>query len=219
MTDCDWTNPHGGRQWRRLDDGRIEVEDAGVPRTNGPPRSMELFWEDFGEQVESARADLEAHFDFPEHLAAYVGAMAAAEASRRPHSLHMDPESVREEPGFESDEQTPQRVSAGLLQTLLSTAHQMQDTYGLWSPEATREDLFEPGKSILAGLAYMGHQAGEHHWDPVLVCAAYNAGGVYESENAFRLRVYGVSRIWRYVRYFNDFLAADPICLTEGGGA
>src|SRR4029078_6793694 len=62
-------------------------------------------------------------------------------------------DAVREEPGYTSDEATPNRVSIGLTQTLLSTAREaMQMSFD-------RNWLLDPANAIEAGTAYIGQQS------------------------------------------------------------
>lgn len=121
-----------------------------------------------------------------------------------------NPNALRKEPGCDlvDPERTPHRVSPGLMQTLLSTAREARSM-----PELRLNDLFNPKESIAAGAAYIWRQARTTRFDPPLVAAAYNAGGVYYnsgSANAWRLRQYpiGTSKhVDRFVRFFNAAMA------------
>src|SRR5207253_652812 len=94
-------------------------------------------------------------------------------------------DAVRLEPGYVSDEQTPHKVSPGLMQTLISTAREtMQMSFD-------RSWLLQPGNSILAGSSYIARQASLTGFDPPLVAAAYNAGKLaYQNggQNRWKLR-------------------------------
>lgn len=197
----EWHNPHGGRKWKLVPKG-IESETDGVDRTHGPPITMRTLWEDFGEHIDHACWEMNVPVDV-------VAAMIPIEAARTSDG-HYDPESIREEPGYVSDEETPHRVSPGLMQTLISTARDMAEKYDLYDPsEVDRKMLFEPSHSLMLGTAYLAHQIERYGRDPVLLCAAYNAGSVRDTDrNPWRLRVYGATRLDRYVRWFNDFRAA-----------
>jgi peptidoglycan hydrolase-like protein with peptidoglycan-binding domain len=124
-----------------------------------------------------------------------------------------DPLAAREEPGFTSDRATPQRVSVGLMQTLISTA---RGTLGM--AEIDRAWLLVPDNSIRAGTAYIARQRRQTLLDPPVVACAYNAGGVYENRgpaNRWRMRQYPLGtghHADRFVLWFNDALrmyAAD----------
>lgn len=129
---------------------------------------------------------------------------AGVEVRGRVNALRMDPVSLRYESEFVSPEDTPGRVSAGLMQTLLSTARDMADRYPDTAPRAALSgarrkvelgDLLIPELSILWGAAYMRHLIDREAeratiprlledgraaggMDFVLMTGAYNAGGI-----------------------------------------
>lgn len=127
----------------------------------------------------------------------------------------------REEPGYESDERTPHRVSVGLMQTLISTARQVMPLPED-DPDMTRitaATLEDPAQSILAGASYIESQAPRTRLDPPVVACAYNAGAVYEqtgAENRWRMRQYPIGtgrHADRFVIFFNHamrLIAEDP---------
>ena len=125
--------------------------------------------------------------------------------------MRFDPVSLRHEPGFESDYETPHRVSAGLMQTLLSTAQQMASKHDMPVPSRARE-LYDPRTSIMLGAAYCAHQREKYddgvegfEFDFVHLTGAYNAGGVYfNRDSPFRLRTYSPTRTERAIRWHND---------------
>lgn len=198
----DFHNPfEGGKKWRLTPEG-IEVENEGFPRTPGKPVTMITLWEDFGDEITYAGRELGVPVDM-------IAAMIPIEAVRDEDG-HYDPESIREEPGYESDSKTPHRVSPGLMQTLIETAKRMASKYGLIEvDEVDRELLFDPHYSILLGGAYIDYQIDRYKADPVIICGAYNAGSLFEtSKNEWRIRTYGATRMDRYVAWFNDFHAA-----------
>lgn len=197
-----WHRRFGGKEWRLTPEG-IEVKEEGHVRTEGPPLTMTYLWEDFGDHFLSASRKLDCPVDIP-------AAMVPIEAARKQGSLRFDPESVREEPGFESDEETPHKVSPGLMQTLISTARRMADKYDLVdSKKVDREFLFEAEHSILLGMAYCKDRIEVYGPDPILICGAYNAGSVRETDDSeWRIETYSPTRMDKYARYFNDFHAA-----------
>lgn len=203
MTDenlTEWHSKYGGREWRLTNEG-IETRE-GIERTAGEPITMRTIWDDFGDDIQHACWEMDVSPDV-------VAAMIPIEAARQSDG-HYDPESVREEPGYTSDEETPHRVSPGVMQTLISTARDMAGKYDLYDEDdVDRQMLFEPKHSIMLGTAYLAHQIERYGRDPVLLCAAYNAGSVRETgRNPWKLRVYGKTRLDRYVAWFNDFHAA-----------
>ncbi len=112
---------------------------------------------------------------------------------------------MREEPGYVSDQANPDKVSPGLMQTLISTARQV-----LADPSIDRHWLFEPGNAIRAGTAYITSQWKVTNLDPPKVACAYNSGGVYyngSSANCWKMRQYPIGtqeHADRFVKWFND---------------
>lgn len=207
---CEWHNPKDGKEWRKQPKG-LEVKEEGFPRTPGEPVSVQYLWEDHGDELKQASWE----FDVPVDI---VVAMIPIEANRKDNN-RFDPESLREEPGYISDEKTPHLVSPGIMQTLISTARRTADKHDIIAPEEVdRELLFDPFYSIMIGTAYIADLIERYGPDPVLINAAYNAGGVYRSNNKWGLRVYHPERIDRYIKWFNDFHAALHEGLIEPDG-
>ncbi len=222
----DWNSYNGGRRWRMLGEyimvkepdslnfieSRDHGDDGYLYRTKGEPMSARTALADYGAAMRQAQD----HFGIPLRL---LFAMMAIEATRNPRDRsHFNPRSVREEPGYVSDDKTPHRVSPGLMQTLISTAREAAERAGLYPGERlTREDLFIAERSIMVGAAYMRYQIdrvepdekGFAPDDPILLCSAYNAGSVRETDkNPFRLLTYGgTSRIEKFIAYHNDMVA------------
>ncbi len=159
----------GPRRWRLSPAGVLVLDgnDALLPpRSPGPPRTASLAWERFRAPMEAAAA----RFGVPVEL---LLATACTESGGRA-------DAVREEPGYTSDEETPQRVSPGLMQTLIGTARE-----ALGDASLNRARLLDPAVSLLAGAAVIRRQAISGRrptgFDPPLVCIAYNAAGLRES--------------------------------------
>ena len=218
----------GSRSWA-FDDGYILidkpdnlglVESIEYPGggfkyfTVGLPSSAHHALQDWGAALEAARD----RFCVPVPV---LFAMAAIESTRvKRDRSHMDPRSCREEPGYISDRKTPDKVSPGLMQTLLSTAQWMNEKFELYHDvhgdleELTREDLFIGERSIQLGAAYMRYhisrkesdEEGFLDHDPILLCSAYNAGSVRSTtRNDFGLLTYGGnSRMEKFIAYHND---------------
>ena len=135
-----------------------------------------------------------------------VVATICAESGGQPVAPRMEPGCDRAEP-----ENTPSRVSEGLMQTLLSTARQ-----ALRQPGLRLVELQRPEVSILAGATYMMQQAHQTRHDPPLVAAAYNAGSLRYNggrDNRWRLAQYplGTSKhVDRFLRAFNAAMQIVP---------
>jgi soluble lytic murein transglycosylase-like protein len=116
-----------------------------------------------------------------------------------------DPAAIREEPGYVSDEKTPNQVSPGLMQTLISTARTV-----LGDNTINRRWLQEPGNSIRAGTAYIAQQWNVTNFDPPKVACAYNAGSIRynpSESNRWKMRQYPLNsseHADRFVKWFNE---------------
>lgn len=137
-----------------------------------------------------------------------------------------DPEAERIEPKWRSDEETPNQVSAGLMQTLISTARSV-----LPDVPIDRQALHTPELSIRAGTAYIKRQRQLTGFDPPLVACAYNAGSIYVNDginNRWRMRQFPIGsgrHADRFVQWFNDCftylganlqqLPSEPISLVQ----
>ena len=192
--------PGGGVTWAVLDAG-ISVNGEPPVRTAGPPETVKRVLSWFGPAIEAAAKA----FNIPP---AILVAIICNEAAGGQLDLDLVKDARREEPGYVSDHATPDRVSVGCCQTLLSTARQ-----ALNRPSLTCLDLTIPETSIMAAAAYIGSQKRLTGFDPPLVAAAYNAGGLYPeatSTNRWGLRCYPLGTgiyIDRFVLWYNDAVA------------
>lgn len=182
----------GSIRWRITEQG-IEIEDAGPVRFSAPA---------FGRARRFATA----------YRAAYITASAATGvpvelvlACSLTEAAVKNPEaSIREEPGYISDEKTPDRISAGMCQLLISTARLVMGQKNI-----DRAWLLIPANSILACAGMIRRQRARTHYDPICVACAYNAGGLYENANAknrWRLRQFPIGTSHhadRFAEYFN----------------
>ncbi len=113
-----------------------------------------------------------------------------------------DPNAVRTEPDG--------RQSGGLMQTLTGMASEMMRR------EVTAQELLDPALSIEAGTRYIAHQRRLTNYQPPLVAAAYNAGGLHPrregDDNPWRLRSTG-DHISRFCQFFGD---ACAVAAEEG---
>jgi hypothetical protein len=115
-------------------------------------------------------------------------------------------DALREEPGYLDDETTPDRVSPGLMQTLISTARE-----ALADPTLDRARLLQPDTALAAGAAYIRRQALAGRlptgFDPPLVAIAYNAGSLRPADNPWGLVQTRRAEHWHadaFCAFFND---------------
>jgi hypothetical protein len=164
----DWHGPPvgtGRNRWRLTRAG-IEVEGEATPRRNAKPDIAARCWSTHRDTLEAAAA----RFAVPVEL---LIATACTESAGRA-------DAVREEPGFTSDAATPNRVSPGLMQTLISTARE-----ALSDPTLDRQMLLDPAVSAAAAAAYIKRQSNATtRFDPPLVATAYNAGSLRMNSDA-----------------------------------
>lgn len=195
-------NPYGGIKWR-LGQSGIEVEGKNdgpslLERSAGRPITIETLWGMYRPLIEKAAN----RYSIPVE---YILATIATESSGNPKAL-------RKEPGYVSDEITPQKISPGLMQTLISTA---SATLGF---PVTREWLLIPENSILAGTSYLRDLAPKSLLDGPMVFASYNAGGVYPQNgpgNRWKMRQFPIGtgeHCDRAIKWLNDAVA-----VTMGG--
>lgn len=226
-----WERFSGGAGWRVTPSGRIELENAlanispanrgayrvdgeGALRTRGEPSTARVLLAEYGGAIKAAAQAHGVSW-------AVVAAMVTIEARRIPGTRSFDPVSLVDEDAraglievpFHRYRDRPRRVSAGLMQTLLSTARAMQDRYAPpWEPVGAMghldlSDLCIPERSLWLGAAYIRHQMATYGSDPVLLVAAYNAGSLRETgKNPWHLRTYGRDRIPKFAAYHNDLL-------------
>lgn len=206
----DWLQPlqdiHGydpeGVQWCLTAEGLRVLPDAMAKGSGGEPQTVRRVWQEFGGSIKN----WSAKFSVPAEL---IIATICTESSGKPSAK-------REEPGFKSVASTPNRISTGLMQTLVSTARatlNRDDIDDGW--------LLQPDNSIQAGTSYIADQRRITRFDPPKVACAYNAGGVYKNasqNNRWRMRQYPIGtgeHCDRYVKWFNDCF----LMFKKDGGA
>ncbi len=189
----DLRQPHAYRDsvvWHLTSRG-VAINQGEPETTGGEPKTVRRVWESFTAPIERWAG----MFQVPVEL---IIATICTETRG-------DQTAVREEPGYISDAHTPNKVSPGLMQTLISTA---RDTLG--DDAIDRAWLLEPGNSIRAGTAYIASQWRVTHYDPPKVGCAYNAGGIYHNnseDNRWKMRQYPLNTAEhadRFVRWLND---------------
>lgn len=201
-----------GRLWYLREEGVAFEGEEAVFRTPGEPLTMRRLWELHGV---SFRVASRLAFVPAELLMA-----TAATETKIPGRPECNAEAIRREKGWVSDEETPNRVSMGLMQLLISTAREVSG-----NALAGRAELMDPAWSIRVAAMYIRRQAarsGGHatFLDPVLVAAAYNAGGLYRQlspENWTRLRQFPIGT----AEHVNRFLAwyGDAVAVVDGDRA
>ena len=180
----------GSVQWSLTDKG-ISIDGKPPAGSSGKPKTVIRVWTTFGDSIQR----WSEAFKVPAEL---NRATICTESGG-------DPQARREEPGYISNEQTPQSISIGLMQTLISTA---KGTLNL--DYVNGEWLLDPDNSIRAGTAYIAAQSRHTLFDPPVVACAYNAGGVYLNDNEnnrWRMRQFPIGtgkHADRFVEWFND---------------
>ena len=193
MTLTTWHAYDTSVRWRCTPHG-VEVEGDGLQRTPGEPRSAKRVWI----AHRAAFQHWAARFCLPVEL---LMACALTETTG-------DDGAVRIEPGYRSDDTTPMKISAGLMQTLIGTAREVVGV-----PTLDRAWLLQPRNSLHAGAGYIRDQASLTKLDPPLVAAAYNAGGLYKESsprNRWRLRQHPIgtsAHVDRFCRWLGDAVA------------
>lgn len=184
--------------WALTRDG-LSIDGAPPAGSGGQPVTVAHVWQAYGASITRWCAAL----GVPVEL---VVATICTESSGRP-------DAVREEPGYVSDAQTPDRISAGLTQTLISTARG-----ALGMPAIDRAWLLDPDNAVRVGTTYMASQRAVTRFDPPVVACAYNAGCVKLNDgagNRWKMRQYPLgtgNHADRFIAFFND-------CFTVLAGA
>jgi len=182
-----------GVEWRLQTEG-VNLKGDSPARTRGEPITVSRVWNDYGDLI--VRWSGEYHVPCELILAT----ICTESSGKLP--------AIRTEPGYTSDQQTPHRVSIGLMQTLISTARET-----LQNRDIDRNWLEEPDNSIKAGTAYIAQQFDHTDFDPPKVACAYNAGGIYHNsgaENRWKMRQFPIGtsdHADRFVEWYNDFCA------------
>ncbi|MSP48511.1 MAG: hypothetical protein EXQ95_04205 [Alphaproteobacteria bacterium] len=194
--------PHGfrdGIRWRLTPAGIVCAEEAKPKGSGGKPVTVDRIWRTFEGAIRAAAT----RYEVPVEL---ILATIATESRGNPAA-------ERSEPGFESYERTPNRVSIGLMQTLISTARE-----ALGDPTLDATGLRDPATAILAGTSYIARQQRLTGFDPPKGACAYNAGGLYHQPgegNRWKMRQFPIgtgAHADRFVAWFNDcFLVFDDL--------
>lgn len=157
----------------------------------GIPSTVLDIWEKYGQVIDAAGRDTGVPIEL-------IVATVAVESGG-------NPDAVRREPAWVSDDQTPDQISVGLMQTLISTARR-----SLQDPTVNADRLKDAKTSITAGTTYIASQFSQTGFDPPKVGCAYNAGGLYYNSspgNPWRMRQFPLGTgiyATHMVAFFND---------------
>ena len=211
-----WHARFGGCEWRHDDRGVYLRSQAGGReplRSPGEPITMRTIWHSFGGAILAAAQ----RFGVPPAL---IMTMIANETGNLRKFGFTGPLSFRWEPRVLVNDVNPPRhgdYSAGPMQVLASTARWIVRTqrlahdpfaaapaYEMRPEPPASHPMYDPALNIELGTAVIKQRWAATGADPVLVAAAYNAGGIYRSsENAWRLRCYG-DHLDRTAKWYGD---------------
>jgi hypothetical protein len=174
--------PHGGQRWRLAAEGVVLEGETAPMRTVGQPATVRRIWKEFGHHIATSCA----RNGVPLEL---VVACIAVESRGKVDAILVEPD---------------QRSSVGLMQTLVGTASDMM------GGTVTAQELLDPAFSIEAGTRYIAHQRRLTGYQPPLVAAAYNSGGLRPKRegdnNPWNLASTG-DHISRFCQFFGDCCA------------
>lgn len=209
-----WHSCFAGREWR-VDAHGVYTRDGGARplRTAGEPITMRRVWELFGDGLLETAG---AHGLDPALLMMVI---ATETAAYRRYGF-TGPVTFRWEPTVKVADVAPPLFgdySAGPMQILATTArdivrsHKMNyDPFALapvfeYQPEPPPAlPLYEAKASLEVGAAVIRDSWTKTEGDPILVAAAYNAGGVYKSAaNPWHLRSWG-NHLDRAAEWYGD---------------
>ena len=197
----DWHSHFGGQEWRHDGDGvYLRAAPTQPLRTRGVPTTCLKILDLFGPAIHKASLD---HQIAPELIVMTI----ATETGFARNSDFTGPKTFRWEPHVEVTDHAPPTFgdySAGPMQTLASTARDVirrlhlayPDPFAVApyyerQPEPAPADnpLYAGGPNVDIGSAEIRSRLGRTGQDPILVAAAYNAGGLYQSNlNNWHLR-------------------------------
>ena len=174
--------PFGGLRWQLTPDGIVCENEVAPERTVGEPETVRRIWRDFGPIIQEVCARL----GVPAEI---VVTTIAVESRGIVKAALVEPDG---------------RTSIGLMQTLIGTASEALGR------NVTGRELETPEISIEAGTRYIANNRAKTKFDPILVAAAYNSGGLNEpraqDDNPFHLRSTG-DHLIRTKLYYNDTVA------------
>jgi hypothetical protein len=180
----------GAYKWR-VDPAGLHIDAASAQGSRGQPVTVRGIWEKFGTAITTWSTQLCVPAEL---IVATIGTESSGDAG-----------AIRHEPDYKSDDETPNKVSPGLMQTLISTARSV-----LANPAIDSDWLLVPEHSIQAGTAYILQQSHQTGFDPPMVACCYNAGRIAREDspgNRWKMLQYPVgtgNHCDRFVQWFND---------------
>jgi murein DD-endopeptidase MepM/ murein hydrolase activator NlpD len=223
-----WHKRFGGQRWRY--DSRGVYTDAGGAqplRTNGEPVTCREILKIYG-------ADIFTYASKHGVNPALIFMTIATESESAANSDFTGPKTFRWEAQVANDDVTPTFLgsySAGPMQTLATTVRYMLGQFGnkfdLGSydetvappirskpnPPPATHPLYDAPASIELGVAEIRMRWRTTGDDPILVAAAYNAGGIYKSDHSpWGMRAYD-NHLDRAAAWYGDACAV----LSEAG--
>jgi peptidoglycan LD-endopeptidase CwlK len=218
----EWHSRFGGDAWAYDKKGVYTRDHTGqlkTWRTVGAPITVQEVLARYGDAIEKASAK---HGVAPELI---VMIIATETGIYRKHGF-TGPETFRWEQGYTVnttgdpalDGKQKGDYSAGPMQVMSDTARWINGLYGLGLDPATDLQFFKnkPTKAPTAlglyngsicidvGTAYLKHQLGTTKGNPLLLAAAYNAGGIYPSSgNRWRIKSHG-NHLDRAAEWYGD---------------
>ena len=213
---ADWHNKFGGQEWRYDDRGIYlrDFEGGATPLcTPGDPVTCRTIWQLFAHPIVAASRK----HNLPPALIMMTIATETAFARKAGFT---GPLTFRWEPNVRVDDMNPPRLgdySAGPMQLLATTARWIIREQGLdYEPfvvapalEYQLDDpdilpLYDPSINIAIGAATIAQRLAKTGDDPILVSAAYNAGGLYKTNhNSWCLKSTG-DHLDRAARWYGD---------------
>lgn len=196
-----WHNQFGGQEWRYDKAGVYLRADPDTPvRSPGAPTTCSMILDLFGPAIHAAAMD---HAVPPELIVMTI----ATETAFARNEGFTGPRTFRWEGHVEVRDVQPPAFgdySAGPMQALAGTARDVIRRLGLRYPDPfaiaphiedkpganpASHPLYAAGPNVDIGTAEMRSRLNLTGLDPILVSAAYNAGGLRQTElNAWRLR-------------------------------
>jgi peptidoglycan L-alanyl-D-glutamate endopeptidase CwlK len=215
----DWHSRFGGIEWRYDERGVYLRATAGGReplRTPGEPLTCRAIWRLFAEHILAAARKYGVAPELIMMTIATETAFAVRYGFTGPHTFRWEPnvEVTDVNPPIYGD------YSAGPMQTLATTArwiirqqHLPYDPFVVApvyrsrpSPPETHP-LYDPARNIDIGTAEIKQRWSATGDDPILVAAAFNAGGLYRNnQNQWHLRSYG-DHLDRAAKWYGDACA------------
>lgn len=214
-----WHKKFGGQDWKYDGNGvylRSYVDGTQPLRTAGPPNTCKAIWDRYGTiiQVMAKKYNLA-----PEVLIMTIATEAGA---YKAHDF-TGPATFRWEAHVWNRDVSPPvqgDYSAGPMQTLATTARwviatqhlpfhpfQVAPVYSIRPDAPASHPLYDPAVNIEIGAAEIKQRHGATGPDPILIAAAFNAGGIYEKPgNVWGMKTYG-NHLDRAAQWFGDACA------------